>query len=84
MSPEEYKQYINNYYTRKKDVQYSGSDTWDYIDWIGERTEPVPNPDEGMTVLLVEVKDTWKQTDYSKELERAGKNYSVLKEKLLL
>ncbi len=72
MSPEEYKRYINNYYTRKKDVQYSGSSTWDYIDWIGERTEPVPNPVEGMTVLLVEVKDTWKQTDYSKELERAG------------
>ncbi len=72
MSPEEYKQYINNYYTSKKDTQYAGSSTWDYIDWIGERTEPVPNPVEGMTVLLVEVKDTWKQTDYSKELERAG------------
>ena len=67
---EEQKQEANLYHATKKNTDLFTSREWAYIDWIGERTEPVPNPVDGMTVLLVEVKDTWKQSDHTVALER--------------
>lgn len=71
---DEQKRTLNNWHATKKNTEYSGATDWDYIDWVGERTEPIPNPIEGMTVLLVEVKDTWDEAAFLKNplpLERA-------------
>lgn len=69
---DEQKQEVNLYFATHKDYDlFDASRGWAYMDWIGDRTEPIPNPVEGMTVLLVEVKDTWTQDFYSRELERS-------------
>ena len=80
---DEQKRTLNKWHATKKNTEYSGATDWDYIDWVGERTEPIPNPVEGMTVLLVEVKDTWDEAAYLKNplpLERAKSTLPFIEE----
>lgn len=76
-------QYTNYIYAWRKVGQiYPPVFEWLYIDWINPANTPVPQPVDGMTILLVEVKDTWEQNMCTPQLGLSGNSRPFIEKAL--